>query len=182
MDTSTKFYIARDGNPAGPYTLEEMNFQGLKRDTLVWNESMTGWTPAYMVPELAPIVTNAQYDSDNACNVPPIPGSQYSQPNYGAYQPQMREPCPKTWLVESILVTLFCCLPFGIVGIIYASKVESNYLQGDMEGAYKASRNAGKWTKLGFFIAIGIYILLVFEFAISGSLISLMSLTDGAAY
>ena len=28
---------------------------------------------------------------------------------------------PKTWLVESILVTLFCCLPFGIVGIVNAA-------------------------------------------------------------
>ena len=31
---------------------------------------------------------------------------------------------PKNWLVESILVTLFCCLPLGIAGIINASKVE----------------------------------------------------------
>jgi len=32
---------------------------------------------------------------------------------------------PKSWLVESILVTLFCCLPFGIAGIVNASRVES---------------------------------------------------------
>ena len=25
--------------------------------------------------------------------------------------------CPKTWLVESILVTLFCCLPF-LAGVV----------------------------------------------------------------
>jgi len=31
---------------------------------------------------------------------------------------------PKNWLVESILVTLFCCLPLGIAGIINASKEE----------------------------------------------------------
>ena len=31
---------------------------------------------------------------------------------------------PKNWLIESILVTLFCCLPLGIAGIINASKVE----------------------------------------------------------
>ncbi len=27
---------------------------------------------------------------------------------------------PKNHLVEAILVTLFCCLPFGIVGIVNA--------------------------------------------------------------
>ena len=34
---------------------------------------------------------------------------------------------PKTWLVESILVTLFCCLPFGVVAIVNSSKVESHF-------------------------------------------------------
>lgn len=29
--------------------------------------------------------------------------------------------CPKTWMAESILVTVFCCLPFGIAGIVFAS-------------------------------------------------------------
>ena len=34
-------------------------------------------------------------------------------------------PRPKTWLIESILATLFCCLPFGIVGIVNAARVNS---------------------------------------------------------
>ena len=55
---------------------------------------------------------------------------------------------PKSWLVESILVTIFCCLPFGIVGIVNASRVESRYYAGDIEGAMRASQEAGKWTKI----------------------------------
>ena len=40
------------------------------------------------------------------------------------YNPLDSKPeCPKTWMVESVLATIFCCLPFGIVGIINASKV-----------------------------------------------------------
>ena len=46
---------------------------------------------------------------------------------------------PKNWLIESILVTVFCCLPLGIVGIINASSVEGKYAKGDIEGANKAS-------------------------------------------
>ena len=38
---------------------------------------------------------------------------------------------PKNWLVESILVTVLCCLPFGIAGIVNASKVEVLFLSGD---------------------------------------------------
>ena len=38
--------------------------------------------------------------------------------------------CPKTWMVESILVTILCCLPLGIVGIVNAAKVNSLYSAG----------------------------------------------------
>lgn len=61
---------------------------------------------------------------------------------------------PKTWLVESILVTLFCCLPFGIVGIINAANVSSKFSVGDIEGAKIASQQAGKWTKWAFWAGL----------------------------
>ncbi len=73
---------------------------------------------------------------------------------------------PKTWLVESILVTLFCCLPFGIVGIINAAKVESRFYAGDKDGALRASEEAGRWTKIGFWVGIATAIL-YFMFVIS---------------
>jgi hypothetical protein len=66
---------------------------------------------------------------------------------------------PKNWLVESILVTIFCCLPFGIVGIVNASQVNSRFSAGDHEGALRASKEAAKWTKIGFFVALGLLAL-----------------------
>lgn len=68
---------------------------------------------------------------------------------------------PKTWLVESILVTLLCCLPFGIAGIVNASKVESRFHSGDTAGAERASAEAKKWTTIGFFVGIGFILLYV---------------------
>jgi hypothetical protein len=61
---------------------------------------------------------------------------------------------PKNWLVESILVTLFYCLPLGIVGIINAAKVNGAYDGGDIAGALKASADAKKWTRLAFIIGL----------------------------
>lgn len=66
----------------------------------------------------------------------------------------MRTQPPKNWLVESILVTICCCLPFGIVGIINASKVESKFFAGDIDGAERAAAEAKKWTMIGFWIGI----------------------------
>jgi Interferon-induced transmembrane protein len=72
---------------------------------------------------------------------------------------------PKNWLVESILVTILCCLPFGIVGIINAANVNSRFDAGDFEGADRASKEAGKWTKIGFWVGIAsIVLVLIFYF------------------
>ena len=78
---------------------------------------------------------------------------------------------PKNWLVESILVTLFCCLPLGIAGIINASKVEGLFLAGDIAGANKAAADAKKWTMYGLFAGlavIGLYFLFILLAVISG--------------
>ncbi|MDT8346683.1 MAG: CD225/dispanin family protein [Flavobacteriaceae bacterium] len=69
---------------------------------------------------------------------------------------------PSNYLVPSILATIFCCLIPGIVSIVYASKVNSLYDNGDYDGALKASRNAKTW----FWIAFGIGLLTVIGYAI----------------
>lgn len=77
-------------------------------------------------------------------------------------QPTRSTP-PKTWLAESILVTIFCCLPFGIVGIVNSSKVESRFRAGDYEGADQSSADAKKWTMIGFWIGlVGIALYFIF--------------------
>ncbi len=79
---------------------------------------------------------------------------------------------PKNWLVESILVTIFCCLPFGVAGIVFAAQVNSKYDAGDYDGALKSSKEAGKWTKIGFFVGIaGLVLYLIFIFLLGGAAI-----------
>ena len=81
-------------------------------------------------------------------NMPPLP-------------PQTDTPIrPKNWLVESILVTILCCLPFGIVGIINASKVNSLYDQGLYDESIRSSANAKKWTMIGLIIGV-VYLIFV---------------------
>lgn len=52
------------------------------------------------------------------------------------------KPCPDNYLVYAILTTLFCCLPFGIAGIVKAAQVSTKYQAGDYEGAVQASADA----------------------------------------
>lgn len=90
---------------------------------------------------------------------PPPPGSTWIAPaNLGTRRPENR-------LVWSILVTLFCCLPFGIAAIVNSAKVDSLWASGDYAGSIRASEQAKKWITwsvvlgvvgglLGFFAAI----------------------------
>jgi len=75
---------------------------------------------------------------------------------------------PKTWLVESILATIFCCLPLGIVGIVKATQVESKFYAGQVDEAIQASKDAAKWTKITFFVGIAWIVLIVILYAIMG--------------
>lgn len=68
---------------------------------------------------------------------------------------------PKNYLAESILVTLFCNIPCGIVGIVKAASVGSLYSQGRYQEAQDASLSAKKWCKWGFIIALMMYILTI---------------------
>ena len=64
------------------------------------------------------------------------------------------------YLVQAILCTLFCCLPAGIVSIVYAAQVNSKLAVGDRMGAIQSSENAKKWAWVSF--GVGMAVLLIY--------------------
>jgi len=71
---------------------------------------------------------------------PSAAGATYDVPNY---------------LIPAILSTIFCCVPLGVVSIIFASQVNSKVAAGDIAGAAEASRKP----KMFMFIAVGLGVL-----------------------
>ncbi len=69
---------------------------------------------------------------------------------------------PDNYLVWTILNTIFCCWPLGIVSIIKACEVNKKYDYGDYAGALKASENAKKWSIWSAIIAGIIWFLYFF--------------------
>jgi hypothetical protein len=59
-----------------------------------------------------------------------------------------------TRLAPAILVTLFCCLPFGIVSIVYAAQVSAKISAGDFHGAMDCSKKATTWCWLAFWCGL----------------------------
>lgn len=78
---------------------------------------------------------------------------------------------PPNHLVWAILATLFCCLPAGIVAIVYAAQVDSKFMAGDVAGAQYASDQAKLWSWIsaGVLLAIIVgYFLLVMVAVVGG--------------
>lgn len=64
--------------------------------------------------------------------------------------PSTNEAPPPNYLVWSILSTIFCCIPFGIVSIVFAAQVNSKWQTGDYTGARLSSKNARLWAWIAF--------------------------------
>jgi hypothetical protein len=58
------------------------------------------------------------------------------------------------YLVQGILVTICCCVPFGIPAIVYAAQVNGKLAAGDVGGAIECSRKARMWSWIGFGVGV----------------------------
>lgn len=66
---------------------------------------------------------------------------------------------PNNWLWQSIVATILCCLPFGVVGIIYATKVDSLYYKGKYVESERMAQRAKTWTILSVIAALAYLVL-----------------------
>ena len=92
---------------------------------------------------------------------PPPPGYPPQQPPAGQQ--------PDNYLVWSILATLCCCVPGGIVAIVYSSQVNSKLAAGDHFGAQAASDNAKLWCWISFGVGLVVGLLSVVAGALDGN-------------
>ncbi len=60
----------------------------------------------------------------------------------------------KTYMTEAILVTIFCCLVGGIIGIVYASQASSHMAAGNEEQARISAGKAKQWVNASFWIGL----------------------------
>ena len=68
-------------------------------------------------------------------------------------------PKPDNNMVLAIIVTICCCLPLGIVGIVKANQVNALYLSGNYNAAVAQANDAKKWSMIGLIIGVVINVL-----------------------
>lgn len=148
----------------GPLEPEQLASYGLTPDTYVWREGWQQWCKAKFVDELQPWLYR-QYG--NSCGYAGGSATQYWHFDNRAAGQEHRPPMPSTYLPWSLIVTLACCMPLGIVAIIYSSMVESRYAAGNYDGALSASSRAKGWCIAGAILGALKYLWMIFYFMIA---------------
>lgn len=107
---------------------------------------------------------------------PPPPSSPPpygAQPPYGAPQSGYPAQQPDSNLVWGILSALLCCLPLGVVSIVYSSRVSGLWTQGRYAEAQAASASAKKWAIWG--AVAGVVVLVIYGIiAVAGGMSNYM--------
>ena len=100
----------------------------------------------------------------------PYAQNPYNSPQYGSGP--MPPGSVKSYLVESILLLLFCGGIFAIPAIVYAAQVSGKLSMGDYQGAVAASENAKKWClialAIGLVCNVGVGLLMILGAAAGG--------------
>lgn len=141
------YYIDEHGEQFGPYSLEIFRLLPLRRQSLVWHTGMGEWAAADTMEELKGFLREESPGPDTGdlqeeSGEPILTDAQKNQPD---------RPMPKTWMTESILLTLLCSI-IGLIPFFHAMQVRNLYQTGDYEGAERESATAKKW----FYIALAI--------------------------
>lgn len=97
----------------------------------------------------------------NSFPPPPPPMPPMGQPSGGWSSVPGEKPSSN--LALAIISTILCCLPLGIVSIVYAAKVDGHWMAGRYAEAQDASRKAKNWAiaSIVSVLALGVVVILL---------------------
>ena len=150
-ETPASYQLSRNGQQFGPYSLDELRrylAEGrVALSDLAWSAGMPAWVPVSQLPGMSAPVSLRPVAPHPAAYRPAEPHPQVYPGNVTIHHhaiPQIVVK-PESYMLSAILVTLLCCLPFGIVSIVFASQVDAKFNSGDYIGAQEASNKAKSW-------------------------------------
>jgi hypothetical protein len=86
------------------------------------------------------------------------------------------------YLAPAIFATVCCCLPFGIVSIVYAAQVNGKLSGGDVAGAQQTADKAKMWFWIAFGLGLFFQIAYFALVAITGGMSAMQQQQTGGGY
>ncbi len=90
-----------------------------------------------------------QWENPYQYNSPNQGGYQYGSPNQGQHQNSGAPNSGTPYMILAIFTVLMCCMPLGIVAIVYASRINGFLRSGDYEGAREAAKKVKIFSIIG---------------------------------
>lgn len=167
-----KYWIIVDGKPLGPLSQAELTSRAdFGADLPVWHSELPEWTTVGELEELAVLLPEGQSAAEESSAAEEPAKEEPKEPketmdtlaglrsqwlNLGAvngegstrrkfYGPQDEidgEKRPATYIGWNIVMLLCCCMPAGIVGLIFGSQVNRHWMMGEPEKARRSSEYA----------------------------------------
>lgn len=155
------YYIDVDGKHSMPVGKKYFKEHGVNPQTWIWFDGLPDWVEAREVPSLEGYLSAsvkpsyANIDKENVSARPPRPKMVDDSVPGGK--------APRTWLFESIVVTILCFFPFGLIAVIYAARVSPLWKHNKYADAVEASHKALFWVKWSFaLMLIGWFLIFLF--------------------
>lgn len=57
-------------------------------------------------------------------------------------------------IIAAVVSLVMCCLPHGVVSVIFATQVNKKAAAGDIEGARSAAKNAKLWATISIVVSV----------------------------
>ena len=74
-------------------------------------------------------------------------------------------------IIAAVVSFLFCCLPHGLVSVIFATQVNKKAQAGDIAGATQAAKNAKLWAIISIAVSV-VWLVISLVFGVLGSIMS----------
>lgn len=149
-----KYWIIVDGQPQGPFSVEELRVRSdFNAQLPVWTSGMAEWSTVGQVSDLAmlleqPIDVQPIADEAHPAQDEPTahPYTQFDRPHTldAPLQADESVELPRTYLIWNVLLTVVMFWPTGLVGVIYSYFTARRLRQGDVSGAMRMS-NCAAW-------------------------------------
>lgn len=133
------------GIQVGPHTVDELCSRGLRQDTPVWRQGMSGWQEARAIPELRDALSHRDY-GHYGMSPYGAPQSLGNMPPHGG-MPGV-PPMHTNWLTWAIVATILGffgqCIGaiVGVIAIVQAQKAERLYRENNVMEAESANSSA----------------------------------------
>ena len=152
-----KYWLHRDGQRYGPYeksTLQKYlaTKNASRKDRIQGDDSRKWTTVGQLLGDASVGGTENQGPPTRETSIDP--------------QKRFRPPKPESPMVWAVLATLCCCLPFGVVAIVFAAQIDSKYAAGDYNGAIESADKAKTWCWIAFGVGLVVQTLIgILQFA-----------------